>query len=743
MRFGSTRPNSRRAPARRRRELARATAATFAAAVVLVVYLPAAGQTAANPAPESDPSPLGSAPGAGPAAAESVAETAPSRAFHVEEVVVTGAPLPRTISELAKPVSVLEGKTLLPLEAPQLGEVLAELPGVSQTYFGPGASRPVIRGLGGDNIRVLENGLGLLDASAVSPDHAVSLEPLLTKRIEVVRGPSALLYGPNAIGGVVNNFTSRIPDEPIANGVQGVVQGRGNTVNLEAAGIGILEAGYDGWAVHLDAFGRETDNVSIPGFARSPQLRKERPLEPGESEEKGELINSALSTQGGAAGVSYFFGDDTYAGVSPSIYDTTYGIPGAPSTFIELRQTRLDFAGAIAAPLPSISTVKGRLGLVDYQHKELELTADEGAIVGTRFKNRGYDLRFDALHEQIGPFEGAFGFESYYSDFDAAGAEAFLPPNTTATQSLFGFEEILLEPVRLQFSGRLDFSTIEASAAEAFGPADSRDFVTGGASAGAIVTLSDPYSVAVNLVYAQRPPNAQELFANGPHLATQQFEIGDRNLSAQEAFGVEVVARKSLGRITGSLGGYYNRFNNFIDLLPTGEFFDTSDSDHGHSHGGDPIIPVFAFESVPANFAGMEAEATVHVLDHDPYTFDIGFQADYVAARNRDTDEPLPYLPPFRLGSSVRFAWEAFTSQVSILWARQQKVTPEFILPTDAYVMLDIDLGYTIDIGPTTVDLFARASNLLNQDARVSTSTLKDVAPLPGVGALGGFRMRF
>lgn len=741
MRFRSIRPTPRRAQAGRR--WASFRPASLAAVILLAVHLPAWAQPAAEPAPEPTPLPLASPAEGGAPEGEVAADAAPSRSFRFEEIVVTGAPLPRAISELAKPVSVLEGKTLLPLQAPQLGEVLAEQPGISQTFFGPGASRPVIRGLGGDNIRVLENGLGLIDASAVSPDHAVSLEPLLTKRIEVVRGPSALLYGPNAIGGVVNNFTSRIPDERVANGVHGVVQGRGNTVNLEAAGIGILEAGYEGWAVHLDAFGRETDNYSIPGFARSSELRRERPLEPGESEEKGEVINSALSTQGGAAGASYFFDDETYLGVAPSIYDTTYGIPGAPSTFIELRQTRLDVAGAIGSPLPKISTIKGRLGLVDYNHDELELTANEGAIIGTKFENRGYDLRFDALHEQIGPFEGAFGFESYYSDFDASGAEAFMPPNKTATQSLFGFEEVLLEPVRLQFSGRLDFSTIEAAAAEDFGPADSRDFVTGGASAGAIVNLSDPYSVALNLVYSQRPPNAQELYANGPHLATQQFEIGDRNLSAQEAFGVELVARKSLGRITGSVGGYYNRFNNFIDLLPTGEFVDTSDNDHGHSHGGDPIIPVFAFESVPATFAGMEAEAVVHILDGDPYSVDIGFQADYVSARNRDTDEALPYLPPFRLGSSFRFAWEAFTSEVSILWARQQRVTPEFILPTDAYVMLDIDLGYTFDLGPTAVDLFARASNLLNQDARVSTSTLKDVAPLPGVGALGGFRLRF
>lgn len=703
------------------------------AGVIATAVLAGARLAAAQPAPEETP--------AAATTASEAEEPKPVPAHRFEEVVITGAPLPRSISDLAKPVTVLEGDRLLPLEAPQLGEVLGEQPGVSQTYFGPGASRPVIRGLGGDNIRVVENGLGLLDASAVSPDHAVSLEPLLTRRIEIVRGPSALLYGPNAIGGVVNVITSRIPDEPIDVPVSGILQGRGNTVNLEGAGIAVLEGGHEGFAFHLDGFGRKTDNVSIPGFARSAELRAARPLPAGESEEQGELLNSALSTQGGGAGVSYFW-DGGYAGLAPSVYDTTYGIPSAPSTFIELSQRRLDVAAALDSPLPKVANVKARLGFVDYSHQELELTAAQGAIVGTEFANRGYDLRIDALHEQIGAFEGALGFESFYSDFDATGAEAFMPPNTTAVQSLFGFEELLLDPVRFQASGRLDISSIDASAAERFGAGDSRSFVTGGASLGAIVTPVEPYTVALNVAYTQRPPNAQELFADGAHLATAQYEIGDRNLSAQESLGLELVVRRAVGPVTGSVGGFYNRFNNFIDLIPTGEFYDTS-GDHGHSHGADPIIPVFQFESVPATFAGMEAETTVRVVEEKPYTVDLNFKADYVWARNRDTNQALPFLPPFRFGSGVNLYWGAFAADLSMLWARQQSDTPEFILPTDGYVMLDAGASYTFTTGLAAVDLFARAVNLLDQDARVSTSPLKDVAPLPGVGALGGFRIRF
>lgn len=703
-------------------------------AVVLLVLLataPVAPTNAAEPTPKPDHDPV-------PEVQREEAPPLPGLRF--DEVLITGAPVARTISELAQPVSVLEGEQLLSREAPQLGEVLGEQPGINQTYFGPGSSRPVIRGLAADNIRVLENGIGLLDASSISPDHAVGLEPMLTRRIEVVRGPSALLYGPNAIGGVVNVITTRIPEERIDVPLRGMLEGRGNSVNDEGAGVAVLEGGYKGFALHLDGFARKTNNVRIPGFARSTQLRNAQPLPEGESEEKDELINSAIESKGGAGGVSYIW-DGGYAGVAPSVYKTTYGIPGAPSTFIDLEQRRLDLAGALNAPLTHINVIKGRLGLVDYEHQEKELTQASGTIVGTEFRNRGYDLRIEGLHDQIGGLEGALGFESYYSDFDASGAEAFVPPTTTATQSLFGYEDLELNPFRVQMAGRLDFARVDSDGGERFGAADSRQFVTGGASLGTIYTPADLYSIAVNLAYTQRPPNAAELFANGPHLATNQFEVGDRGLSAQESLGLEAIVRRVAGPVTGSIGGFYNHFNNFIDLIPTGGVVDISDG--GHFHGASPFLPVFQFENVPARFVGFEMEARVNLVHRQPYNVDLNFQTDFVDARNRDTGEPLPYIPPFRIGSGIAAAWNDLSGDLSVLWARQQDNPGDLILPTDAYVLLNLDLGYRFVTGPATVDLFLRGSNLLNQEVRVATSTLKDVAPLPGAGVRGGVRLSF
>jgi len=681
---------------------------------------------------EEAESPAGSpTPGAPAGAAE---QPPPVPGPRYDEVVITGAPIPRTLSELAQPASVVDGEELILHQAPQLGEVLATQPGITQSYFGPGASRPIIRGLGGDNIRVLENGLSTFDASAVSPDHAVSLEPLLASKIEIVRGPAALLYGPTAIGGVVNTLTNRIPDEPIPVPIRGVAEVRGNSVNLERAGVAYLEGGYKGFAYHLDGFGRQTNDLSIPGFARSERLRKADPLPPGETEARGILPNSAIETDGGSGGLSYI-GSAGYIGLSPSIYHTNYGTVAEPDVTIDLTQLRLDFAGALNAPLPRVTTIKAKLALVDYDHTEFE-----GPEPGTKFKNRGYDLRVEGLHEKIGPLEGAVGLESTLSDFSALGEEAFLPKTLTNVQSLFLFEEMTQGVVRLQGAGRIDYQGVDADADPQFGPSSSRSFVTGGISLGAIYSLTEAYAVAFSLEYTQRAPNAEELYANGPHLATAQFEIGDRDLSPQQSIGVDVSVRKTAGRLTGSISGFYNRFIDYVALLPNGETNPEFD------------LPVFLYENVAAYFVGMEAEATLNVLEHGPHRVDLSAKTDYVLAQDLSNDQALPFIPPFRFGVGAQYSWRALQVGLSVFRAVPQFRVPEgtcspsfpsACLPTNGYTLLNASGSYPLKVGPTRLNLFLRGFNLANQKAREAASVLKDVAPLPGVGVLGGIQIAF
>jgi iron complex outermembrane receptor protein len=678
-----------------------------------------------------DPPAAAATPATAPATAGA---EAPVPAPRYEEVVITGAPIPRTLSELAQPAAVVEGQELTFHQAPQLGEVLATQPGISQSYFGPGASRPVIRGLGGDNIRVVENGLSTFDASAVSPDHAISIEPLLASKIEVVRGPAALLYGPTAIGGVVNTLTNRIPDEPIDVPVRGAAEARGNSVNLERAGVAYLEGGYRNFAYHLDGFGRQTDDLSIPGFARSERLREQVPLPPGETEARGILPNSAIEADGGSGGLSYI-GSAGYVGLAPSYYHTHYGTVAEPDVTIALHQLRLDFAGALNAPLPRITTIKAKLGLVDYDHTELE-----GAVEGTKFKNRGYDLRLDGLHEPLGPVEGAVGFESTFSDFSALGEEAFLPKTQTNVQSLFAFEELVRGAWRFQGAGRLDFQGSHAEADPQFGPASSRSFVTGGASFGGIYTIVEPYALAASVQYTQRPPNVEELYANGPHLATDQFEIGDRNLSPQQSIGVDVAIRRTAGRVTGSIGGFYDRFIDYIALLPNGQ---TNPQFN---------LPIFVFTNVAAYFVGTEAEGTVTVWEAGPHRVDLNAKADYVQAQDLSNHQALPYIPPFRFGIGGRYYWRVLQLGLSLFRAVPQyrvpegQCSPDFpsaCLPTDGYTLLNADGSYPLTVGPTHLNIFLRGANLLNQKAREAASVLKDVSPLPGVGVLGGVQIAF
>jgi iron complex outermembrane receptor protein len=553
----------------------------------------------------------------------------------------------------------------------------------------------------------------------------------------VVRGPAALLYGPTAIGGVVNTLTNRIPDEQIPVPIRGVAEARGNSVDLERAGVASLEGGYKGLAYHVDGFGRETNDLSIPGFARSERLRKAVPLPPGETEAQGILPNSAITTDGGSGGLSYI-GSAGYIGLSPSYYHTHYGTVAEPDVTIGLNQLRLDFAGALNQPLPKLTTVKARLGLVDYDHTEFE-----GGEPGTKFKNRGYDLRTEALHDKLGPFEGAVGFESTYSDFSALGDEAFLPKTRTNIQSVFGFEELVHGPLRLQVAGRVDYEGSHAESDPQFGPATTKSFVTGGVSLGTIFTPlpEQPYALALSLEYTERGPNPEELYADGPHLATDQFEIGDRNLSAQQSIGVDLSVRKTAGRLTGSVSGYVNRFIDYIALLPNGE---TNPQFN---------IPVFLFENVAAYFIGTEVEATYTLLQTGPHRLDVNAKADYVQAEDLSDHQPLPFIPPFRFGVGAAYSWNALQTSLSLFRAISQfrvperaQCSPDFpsaCLPTSGYTLLNASATYPLTVGPTHLNLFLRGFNLLDQKAREAASVLKDVSPLPGIGVLGGVQIAF
>jgi iron complex outermembrane receptor protein len=674
--------------------------------------------------------------------AENPADPAP---MTLDETIVT-APLARTLFEQAQPVSILKGDRLLLTLQPTLGETLSRTPGVRSTYYGPAASRPIIRGQDGDRIRILQNGSNTIDASATSVDHAVSFDPVSVESIEVVRGPATLLYGPNAIGGVVNAIDGRIPDQRIPVPVRGSLEAHYGSANTERAGSFTLEGGLGGFAWHIEGYKRETLNLHIPGYARSEQRRLSQPLDNGETEAYGVLRNSDMSTEGLSGGASYIW-NSGFFGLAYSGFNTDYGSVAEPNVRIGMNQRRWDFRGGFTEPFAHIKAIKYSLSVSDYQHTEFE----DGAP-GTTFKNRGYDGRIEFTHEKVGPFEGAFGFQTERSDFSALGEEAFVPRTLTLTNSLFLFEEIARDPVRFQFGLRYDHITADAEAGDNFGPARDRTFDNLSASVGVIYTPVEGYAIALNGAFSQRAPTYQELFANGPHVATGAFEIGDDRLKQEKALSLDLSFRKKTGRVTGALSFFYNHYTDYIGQFANGE---TRDLDG-------EALPVYAYRPTDAEFYGGELEVTFHLLDpavepvpagkdgrtaapppKPQHKLDLELKADYVRATDLNTGRPLPRISPIHASAALNYSYDRFTAGIEGQFSGRQNRTADFETATDSYMLLNANLSYKLPLGRTETTLYIKGVNLTNEEAREHTSFLKDIAPLSGRGVVCGMKLTF
>jgi iron complex outermembrane recepter protein len=619
--------------------------------------------------------------------------------LHLDHLVVTANPLARAQDEVAVPTHVLAGESFTRRLQSSLGETLTGLPGIDSTWFGPGASRPVIRGLGGDRIRVLAGGIGTLDASVVSPDHAVSLEPLLIERVEIVRGPAALLYGGGAVGGVVNVVDGRVPETLPTAAVTGRFEARGNTAAEELAGAAVLNGAAGKWAWRLDGFRRETDDVKIPD---------------------GTLTNSATETGGAAAGLSYI-GTDGHFGLAYSGLDSLYGVVAEEEVRIDLRQRRWDAHGEWLKPTGWLRAGKFNFGVADYQHDELD-----GAELGTRFKNRGYEGRGELLHEKLGAFEGALGVQTSRSALEAIGDEAFLPPTVTKNHALFLYEEAVTGALTWQAGARAERQTITPEAGTGLA-AERRTLAT--FSGGAVWKLNEDYALALSLSANERAPNAQELFADGPHVGTGTYEVGDPTLGTEKSTGLDLSLRKRRGFVTGEVSFFLNKFDGYIYEEATGEEEDE--------------LPVFAFVQRDAEFYGGEAELVFHLHDSKTTLADVRVFADMVRATNTSDDTPLPRTTPTRFG--VGFDWRSGPWSFTAEWrdVGSQRRTAPIETATDGHQLVSIGGAWRFEAGRTKGELFVRGSNLLDETARVHASFLKDVAPLPGRDVAMGVRWSF
>ncbi|WP_224006789.1 TonB-dependent receptor [Cupriavidus pinatubonensis] len=678
-------------------------------------------------------------------ASEPAAAPAPPAAT-LKEVVVTANPLGSDLNDMVAPVSSLSGDALSLRQNSTLGETLDKLPGVSSSYFGPNASRPVIRGLDADRIKVLQNGGSSVDASTLSYDHAVPIDPLVAERIEVVRGPAALMYGGNAIGGVVNVIDNRIPKEPIE-GIGGAVDGSataGGDVARNASAL--VEAGNGQFGIHADAFARKTSDLHIPGFARSDRLRASQPLPEGGTEASGRLPNTSAQQDGGSLGGSYTWADG-FIGANYSAYRNEYGTPAEDDVRLKMRQDRFALEGEArnlqANTSGIIESVKGKFSYTDYEHKEI---AD--GQVGTIFKNQGWDARFEAQHAKIGNMSGVVGTQFGHTQFSALGEEAFVPSTNTDNAALFVFEELPLDSTgdfKLNFGGRLDHSNIKASANgnDRFSDA-SRSFNATSASAGLLYKLNSLWSLTSNVSYTERAPTFYELYANGPHVATGAWELGDPNANKERATSVDLGLRYKYGPHSAGVSGYYSRFANYLALTSTGRSRD--EAGDVVASGSPGALPEFQYLGVPATLYGFEAEGKARLFRKmltSSDTLDFEARADYVRGENRDTGEPLPRLAPLRLGGALVYGAGPWGARVDVTYAAKQTRVPVNDTPTDAYTLLSLALTYKFKTSGTQTLIYLRGDNLTNQEARNASSILRDIAPLPGRSVKVGFRTTF
>ena len=657
----------------------------------------------------------------------------------IEEITIKAHPLHE--QGLSQNISILSGEELTDAIESNLGDTLAKQVGVRSASFGIAAGRPIIRGLGGPRVKTTEDTIDSLDVSVTSTDHAVTVEPFIAEQIVILKGASTLLYGPGAIGGVVDTETGRIPTKLNEEDFSGRGEFRVSDNEDGTAGAIRLDGNLsDNFAWHVDAFTKEADDYEIPGFAESAAfIAAEEAEEGGQEEEEeeevfGVLEGSRFDIQGYAGGISWVDGEN-HLGLSISGTDGTYGLVGGhheegeeeeeeegeeePGR-IDLEQTRIDFSGRFTSSLDIIESFEFRVGINDYEHSEIEGNGE----IGTLFDNDAWEARFLANHTEVMGFTGTVGLQISDRDFSAVGEEAFVPPSETDTVGLFWVGERQFENFSLELGSRIDsFDTDSENSV-------SRSFTTFSTSAGAVVPLSQTTTLTALVDYAERAPGIEELFSNGPHLATQTFEIGDPNLNEESSINFTFSLAYETELLDAHASFYHYDFDDYIFQSATGEI--------------DDDLPVLVYQQNDAEFTGLELEVGVHLLDVASGDLDLRFSYDLVDA---DVDGSgngnLPRIPADRFTVGLVWGNEVWRAKLSYADTASQRDNAPFELPTEGYEDISAKIERKFAIGDSVLTAFIHGKNLSDEEQRNSTSFVKDLAPAPGRRIEAGVQFDF
>lgn len=671
--------------------------------------------------------------------------SAPLSAQHVHEIehVLVSVPVHKKAAETALPVTVFSGEALRRQAGQTLGDTLANSPGLANASFGPAVGQPVIRGQAGPRVTVLQNGVSSADAANVSADHAVSVEPLLADSVEVLRGPATLLYGGGAIGGVVNVMDNRIPStfEP---GFEGAAELRHDTASSGDTAVIRLDGANGSFAWHLDGLFRDWDEVEIPGEAAS-----EPENEGDENHADGIIENSDGRTESITLGGAYHF-DEGFFGLAVSHLENEYGIPpGAHGHHdeeehegeehdedeeeevirLDVEQTRYDAVLHLHDPLPGLDVFRGFLTYTDYEHVELE-----GAEVGTRFDNETWETRLEIVHSPLQHFHGSFGLQASSGEFSAIGEEAFVPVTDSRDIGLFVVEDYHHERWTLEGGLRLDHVERDPDS----GSAKKEDFSSLSLSGSILFDLDESWQLGLALMRAERAPATEELYSNvenpGPdqwiaHAATNAIELGDPDLDTEVSNNVDASLSWSADGHFATLTVFYNDFVDYISLLDTGQVVDET--------------PVLAYANADAEFWGWEIESEFMLGSLGGGDLRLGLSADSIRGE-LDSGANVPRLPPRRLG--VELSWEhpAWRISTGVLDAEEQNRPGPNEEATEGYTRWNAGIEYRADIrAEDELVLFLRFKNITDEEIRLSTSFLREVAPEPGRSVEGGIRLYF
>jgi iron complex outermembrane receptor protein len=642
----------------------------------------------------------------------------------LDKVVVTGNPLKSQV--LAQPSESLGGDQLVLTRAANLGDTLQGLPGVSATNFGPNASRPSIRGLDGDRVRILNNSGASVDASNLSFDHGVAIDPLVIDRVEVLRGAAALLYGGNAVGGVVNTLDNRIP-RTFINGLSGAAEVRLGGPSNDRGGAIVLDGGGGrsnaGWGWHADLSGRDAGDQRAPRFAS--------PTDDG-SESRTSVRNSAAHNHSASLGGSVFF-QGGHAGVSVDDFRTTYGTTVEDAAKIQMKRQRIATAGEWSAEDGPVRHLSWQLSRNRYEHSEIE-----NGQIGTTFKSTGTDGRVEMTHAPIGNLHGVVGLQWERLDFSALGEEAFVPSTLTRNTGLFVLEQYRLGDLQLSAGARHEQVRVHSdgdtdTSDGRFGAPQQRSFSPTSLAFSGVYPLASGWSLSANLNRTQRAPAYYELFANGLHLATDAFERGDATLGLERSRGADVGLKWEGERSHAHINVYETRFSNYIALQANGQ--SVTNPDDGRQ------LPVYVFRGVPARLRGVELEGRWQAT---PLWALLG-QFDAVRGENTQTGEPLPRLAPRRAMLGVEAQQGPWSARVEWRLAARQDRVDAFDRPTAGYGTVNASLARQLKLGELDGLWYLRLTNLGNKLAYNATAvpTIRDLSPQAGRAVMTGVQVRF